>query len=315
MSTLDQENTQLKARIHVLEQALEQARQPPPPTTTTPTPTTTMSPTKSPSLPSPPSTLTQPHDPADFQAWGQHILSWLVEYRTSCQDLPVLSTVQPNYLRDALPDSAPTQGESWQAIMEDLNTLIVPGLTHWESSRKFFAYFKPHSSYPAVLGETLCAGLNVMGFDWIASPACTELEVVTLDWLAKILHLPKCFLSSDSGPGGGVIQGSAGESATVALTAAIERTRSCTGGSAISVNGGPLRRDLMVVYGSDQTHTIVKKACMILGVRWRPLPTGKAHDWALQPDVLQHAIEEDRARGLTPIACVATTGTILVVAG
>ena len=150
----------------------------------------------------------------------------------------MLSTVQPNYLRDALPESAPTQGESWQAIMKDLNTLIVPGLTHWESSRKFFAYFKPHSSYPAVLGETLCAGLNVMGFDWIASPACTELEVVTLDWLAKILHLPQCFLSSDSGPGGGVIQGSAGESATVALTAAIERTRSGTGGSAISVNGG-----------------------------------------------------------------------------
>ena len=294
--TLQAENVQLRKRLAVLEHAAKGS---------SPAPTsTTLSSTPSP----PPSTTTSdPTSPADFQEWGQSILAWLVNYRQQCQTLPVISTVQPNYLRDALPSAAPTSGEPWENIMADLDTLIVPGLTHWESQRRFFAYFKPHASYPAVLGETLCAGLNVMGFDWIASPACTELEVVTLDWLAQILNLPSCFLSSATGPGGGVIQGSAGESATVVLTAAIERTRSSS--DEMSVSGGPLRRDLMVVYGSDQTHTIVKKACMILGVRWRALPTTKEYNWSLQPHTLEEALSEDRAKGLLPIACVATTGT------
>ena len=287
MTSLQEENEKLRARITALEAANN---------------------TSSTAVDAP--SINSPTDPKDFQEWGQNILSWLVEYRTKCQDLPVISTVKPNYLRDALPNSAPEKGEPWENIMKDLDTIIVPGLTHWESQKRFFAYFKPHASYPAVLGETLCAGLNVMGFDWIASPACTELEVVTLDWLAKILNLPSCFLSSDSGPGGGVIQGSAGESATVVLTAAIEKMRPKTKDQhEMSVNSGPLRRDLMVVYGSDQTHTIVKKACMILGVRWRPLPTTKEYNWSLQPDVLQHAIAEDRANGLIPIACIATPGT------
>jgi hypothetical protein len=146
----------------------------------------------------------------DFNAWGKVLLQWISDYRTKCKELPVISTVEPNYLQKALPLTAPHQPESWQAIMTDLDSKILPGITHWEASNKFFAYFKPHASYPAVLGELLCAGLNVMGFDWIASPACTELEVVTLDWLANFLMLPKKFLGSSDGPGGGVIQGSVG---------------------------------------------------------------------------------------------------------
>lgn len=312
--SLQDEITKLKERIAFLEEKLNSQTEEKEASSTTTTNTTT---------------IADPADPADFQAWGQNILEWLVNYRKKCQDLPVISTVGPNYLRDALPTTAPDKGEHWINIMKDMDDLIVPGLTHWESQRRFFAYFKPHSSYPAVLGETLCAGLNVMGFDWIASPACTELEVVTLDWLGQILNLPKVFLSSSSGNGGGVIQGSAGESATVALTAAIERTRTnSTSTSTIgtdtdttsttntlsntvsmSVKDGPLRRDLMVVYGSDQTHTIIKKACMILGVRYRPLPTTANEQWSLQPNVLLEAIKEDRENGFLPIACIATTGT------
>lgn len=144
----------------------------------------------------------------DFNEWGQALLSWISDYRSRCRDLPVISTVEPNYLQKALPNAAPTNPESWQLIMQDIDSKILPGITHWEASNKFFAYFKPHASYPAVLGELLCAGLNVMGFDWIASPACTELEVVTLDWLARFLNLPSKFLGSSNGPGGGVIQGS-----------------------------------------------------------------------------------------------------------
>ena len=141
--------------------------------------------------------------PADFLSWGDAMLRWIVRYRTEdALTRRVVSSVSPNYLIDALPARAPEHGEDWQTIMRDLDTHIVPGLTHWEASNRFFGYFKPHASYPAVMGELLCAGLNVMGFDWIASPACTELEMVTLDWLAHVLNLPGRFLSR--GRGGGV---------------------------------------------------------------------------------------------------------------
>ncbi|GMH84070.1 hypothetical protein TL16_g09807 [Triparma laevis f. inornata] len=201
-------------------------------------------------------------------------------------------------MQKGLPTSAPTVGEGWQSIMSDLDSKILPGLTHWEASNRFFAYFKPHASYPAVLGEMLCAGLNVMGFDWIASPACTELEVVTLDWLGQFLNLPDKFLGSSEGPGGGVIQGSAGESATVVLLAAAVRKQKAQS-----------ERTKMVVYVSDQTHAIAQKATMILGIRCRVVKTSIENRFEMQAADLEAAIEEDVKNGLCPIAAVATTGT------
>lgn len=248
-------------------------------------------------------TTLAPTSSADFKTAGNSLLDWIVGYRTDCRDLPVMSTVPHNYLKDVLPESAPEQPESWSTILGDLDTKIVPGLTHWEASNKFFAYFKPHASYPAVLGELVCAGLNVMGFDWVASPACTELEVITLDWLAQILNLPARFFSKSKGPGGAVIQGSAGESCLVVLLAAILRKQKQNGGEL------PCARNLMVVYGSDQTHTIVKKACRILGVRYHVLATSEANGYGLQATEVQRAVEDDMRAGLVPIAVVATIGT------
>ena len=160
--------------------------------------------------------------------WGKEMLKWIVKYRTRHTDQnPVQSSVKPNFLISAMPEEAPlSPEESFEPIMNDLTEKVLPGLTGWESSKHFFAYFKPHSSYPAVIAELLCAGVNQMGFDWVASPACTEMEIVTLDWLAKFLNLPDKFLMSNKkSPGGGVIQGSAGESATVVLLAAIAKTK------------------------------------------------------------------------------------------
>ena len=112
---------------------------------------------------------------ADFVRAGRALLLWLKDYREkACRRYPVVSTVRPNEIRDSLPDAAPEQPEPFSAIIHDCTTKLLPALTHWENSAKFFAYFKPHASYPAVLGELVSAGLNVMGFDWIASPAATE---------------------------------------------------------------------------------------------------------------------------------------------
>ena len=167
-----------------------------------------------------------------------------------------------------MPDEAPlSPEESFEPIMKDLTEKVLPGLTGWESSKHFFAYFKPHSSYPAVIAELLCAGVNQMGFDWVASPACTEMEIVTLDWLAKFLNLPEKFLMSNKkSPGGGVIQGSAGESATVILLAAIAKTKKRLGVK-------NLERGKCVVYCTDQTHAIVEKSTMILGTKLRKIKT------------------------------------------
>jgi hypothetical protein len=219
-----------------------------------------------------------------FVAWGGALLDWIVAYRKRCRELPVISRVTPNYLINALPTSAPEHADPWPLIMRDLDSAIVPGLTHWESSNRFFAYFKPHSSYPAVLAEMLCAGLNVMGFDWVASPAATELEIVTLDWLAKFLHLPERFIHSAGGRGGGVIQGSAGESATVVLLAAVVQAQ-----QKATKAGRSLPREKMVVYGSDQTHAIVQKSTMILGIgHYRPIAAAEHDGWALQACPLEY---------------------------
>jgi aromatic-L-amino-acid decarboxylase len=267
----------------------------------------------------------------DFVRSGVAILRWLTNYRSrTCRQLPIVSTVAPNYLRDSLPATAPEEPEPFSNILSDLSEKILPGLTHWENSASFFAYFKPHSSYPAVLGELVCAGLNVMGFDWIASPACTELEVVTLDWLGKLLQLPERFLSCSAGPGGAVIQGSAGEAAIVILLAATRRAQSrraaasrsagapllggagatadaCTGAAADDVG-----RSRCVVYCSDQTHAIIKKACMVLGLRCRALPTSVETGFTLRGEVLAAAIDADLAdlaENWLPVAVVGTSGT------
>ena len=135
--------------------------------------------------------------PEVFCEAGLYLLDWVVEYRKKCRMLPVVSVVQHNYLKKLLPKEAPENSESWRTIFKDLDSTIVPGLTNWQASNKFCIF----SSYPAVLAEMLCAGLNVMGFDWIASPACTELEVITLDWLASILNLPDKFKSTTTALG------------------------------------------------------------------------------------------------------------------
>ena len=184
--------------------------------------------------------------------------------------------------------------------MSDLDKHIVPGLTHWENSRRFFGYFKPHASYPAVMGELLCAGLNVMGFDWIASPACTELEMVVTDWLAKLLRLPSKFLSK--GVGGGVIQGSAGEACIVVLLAAAVRASQRS-------QDAVLPRHRMVVYCSDQAHAVCQKACMVLGCIFRSVPTTEADGFSMRGAALREAVQADLAAGLVPIAACATTGT------
>jgi len=236
----------------------------------------------------------------EFRRYGHELVDWIADYRGRVEDLPVLSQSKPGELRAALPEHAPDKGESFDDILADIDRLIIPGITHWQSPN-FFAYFPSNSSEPAILGELLSAGLGVQGMIWATSPACTELETHVLDWLVDMLGLPDFFKSSSTG--GGVIQDTASSSALCALLAARERA-SKRRTNRVGIQG------TMVAYTSSQAHSSIEKAVKIAGIgaeNLRLIDVDEA--FAMQPEALARQIAADRDQGLTPFFVCATVGT------
>ena len=238
--------------------------------------------------------------PEEFRKQGYALVDWIVDYLEGVERHPVASPVAPGWVRTQLPTSPPAEPESFDAVLADVDRVIVPGLTHWQHP-SFFAYFPANSSYPAILGELLAAGLGVNGMLWATSPACTELETLMLDWMVELLGLPDRFLSS--GTGGGAIQGTASEAALCAILAARERATGGAGNRA----GAP--GDL-VAYATAQAHSSIEKGIRIAGIGSDNLRV-VAHDdtLAMRPDALAAAIAEDRAAGQRPFFVCATAGT------
>jgi len=143
----------------------------------------------------------------EFRRHGYAMVDWIADYYKRVESLPVFSQVEPGQIRASLPAQPPTTGEPFEDMLRDVEKLILPGITHWQSP-SFFAYFPTSVSGPSILGELLSAGLGVQGMLWATSPACTELETHVLDWLVEMLGLPEKFLSSSTG--GGVIHSIAG---------------------------------------------------------------------------------------------------------
>ncbi|EAT37248.1 AAEL010737-PA [Aedes aegypti] len=163
-----------------------------------------------------------------FKDFAKEMVDYIANYLENIRDRRVLPEVQPGYLKPLIPSEAPEKPESWEAVMADIERVIMPGVTHWHSP-KFHAYFPTANSYPAIVADMLSGAIACIGFTWIASPACTELEVEMLNWLGKMLGLPEEFLASSGGQAGGVIQGTASEATLVALLGAkakaIKRTQ------------------------------------------------------------------------------------------
>src|SRR6185437_6176847 len=199
-------------------------------------------------------------DPAAFRRHGHALVEWIADSRARVETLPVLSQATPGEVRAALPARAPEHGEEFAAVMADVDRVLLPGLTHWQSPN-FFAYFPANSSEPSILGELLSAGLGVQGMLWDTSPACTELETLMLDWLVAMLDLPPAFLSTSAG--GGVIQDTASSAVLCALIAARERaTRGASNEQGLAQCGAPA----LVAYASSQAHSSVEKAATIAGI-------------------------------------------------
>ena len=238
--------------------------------------------------------------PDEFRRHGKAMVDWIADYFERVESFPVLSQVKPGELRAALPKSAPEHGESFEAMLADVDRLILPGITHWQSPN-FFAYFPSNNSFPSILGEMISAGLGVQGMLWATSPACTELETHVLDWLVEMLGLPASFRSA--GKGGGVIQDTASSSALCALLAARERATNY----AANEHGCDGR---LVVYTSSEAHSSIEKAVKIAGLGRANLRLIETDDaFAMRPEALARAIRSDRDAGRVPSFVSATIGT------
>ena len=233
-------------------------------------------------------------------------------YYSTIESRPVLPSISPGYLQKLLPHEPPEQGEDWQSISRDIERTIIPGITHWQSP-KYMAFFSASSTYPGILGEMWSAALTAPAFNWICSPAVTELETVVLDWLAQILGLPDAFMSH--GEGGGVIQGSASEAVVTVMIAARERfvrrqleREGVTDPEGIEDRSCELRAKL-VALGSEHAHSSTKKAAIICGTRYRSIETHRSDEYALKGNQLRRKIEELKAKGLKPYYLTVSIGT------
>lgn len=238
--------------------------------------------------------------PEEFRRYGHSVVDWIADYQARVESLPVMSRVKPGDIRAKLPENPPLEGEPFEALLRDMDRVILPGITHWQSPN-WFGYFPCNASGPGILGDLLSSGLGVQGMLWSTSPACTELETHVMDWVVGMLGLPDKFRSSSTG--GGVIQDTASSAALCAMLAGRERAtnfltnkKGCDG--------------RLVAYVSTQTHSSLQKAAMIAGIgvdNLRAIEVDEA--FAMKPDALARQVEADRSAGLTPFFVCATIGT------
>jgi aromatic-L-amino-acid decarboxylase len=234
----------------------------------------------------------------DFRRFGHQLVDWVAEYLEHVEDLPVLAQIEPGDLKAQLPSAPPAQGEPMEQIIADVDRLIVPALTHW-SHPSFFAYFATSTSAPGIFGELLSAAFDNKAMLWRTSPASTELEEVTLDWLRQMMGL-------DAGMSG-IIYDTASVSSMHAIAAAREGVE-----LRIREEGMSGRQDLPLlrVYVSEHSHSSIEKGVITLGLGQRGLrkiPTDS--EFRMDAKTLAAAIAEDKANGIVPFCVVATVGT------
>jgi len=236
--------------------------------------------------------------PDEFRRHGHEVVEWVARYMERVGELPISPAVALGEIRARLPAAAPEQPEPFADLLRDLDEIVLPGITHWQSPG-WFAYFPANASPPSILAELVSAGLGAQGMIWSSSPALTEIEAHVLDWLVDLLGLPQHFKTA-VGPGGGVIQMSASDSTHLVHVVARERA---------ARDGAPL--DRLVAYGSSQAHSSVERGARVAGFpHVRVLDVDDA--FALRPDALREAIAADRAAGLYPAivtSAIGTTGT------
>jgi aromatic-L-amino-acid decarboxylase len=237
-------------------------------------------------------------DVESFRRDGHELIEWIAEYLAHPERYPVLAQVEPGQVKGSLPTQPPEKPEPQEAILQDMEKIVVPGLTHWNHPG-FFAYFGITGSGPGILGELLSSAFNVNAMLWRTSPAATELEELVLDWLRQLLGLPAEFM--------GIINDSASVSSLCAIAIAREAL-----GLRIREDGLAGRPELprLRLYTSDQAHSSIEKAAIVLGLGQSGVVKIEVDDeFRLRTDALEAAIKEDLKVGWRPFCVVATVGT------
>ena len=235
--------------------------------------------------------------PEEFRRIGHEIVDWIADYRTRASSLPVMARTEPGEIKRRLPVEPPAAPESFDAILRDLDRLVVPGLSHWQHPR-FFGYFPSNASLASVLGDYVSTGLGALGLAWQSSPALTEVEEVVTDWMRRMVGL--------SDQWSGVIQDTASTSTLIALLCAREKTT----GYGLARGGLQAEPKPLVVYASAHAHSSVDKAALLAGfgrANIRHVPHDG--DYRMRADALEDLVAADLRAGATPCAVVATTGT------
>lgn len=235
--------------------------------------------------------------PEEFRRYGHELIDWIADYREGVAERPVMAATSPGEIRAQVPRTPPTAPEPFSQLLADLDTIVMPGLSHWQHPR-FFGYFPSNGLLASVLGDYASTGLGVLGLSWQSSPALTEIEEVVTDWMRQM-----CGLSDGWS---GVLQDTASTSTLVALLCAREKT------SHYSLVGAGLQAEArpLIVYMTAHAHSSVDKAALLAGFGRENIHI-IPHDahYAMQPDALRARIEADIAAGLVPCAVVCTTGT------
>lgn len=234
----------------------------------------------------------------DFRRFGREIVDWIADYFDHIEEFPVLSQVEPNWLKEVLPKTPPGSGEDFGTVFRDVDKLILPAVTHWNHPN-FHGLFSTSTSSVGIFGEMLAAAFDMKAMLWRTSPASTELEDVTLDWLRQMMGLPEIFE--------GIIYDTASVSTMHAIAAAREQANLQIRELGMSGRSGlPLLR----VYCSEHVHSSIDKACITLGLGTRSLRKIECNKhFEMIPERLAEAIEEDIKAGHVPICVIPTIGT------
>ncbi|HEX6896348.1 MAG TPA: pyridoxal-dependent decarboxylase, partial [Bryobacteraceae bacterium] len=233
----------------------------------------------------------------EFRRYGHQLVDWIADYRARAAELPVMARTAPGAIRAQLPASAPEHPESFESILQDLEKIILPGLSHWQHP-KFFGYFPSNGLPASVLGDFASTGLGALGLSWQASPALTEVEELVTSWMRQMTGLPADW--------SGVIQDTASTSTLIALMCARERSTNY----GLSRGGLQAEPHPLTVYTSANSNSSVNKAALLAGFG-RGNVRVVEHDaqYAMRPDALESWVRRDRDAGCLPCAIVATTGS------
>lgn len=234
----------------------------------------------------------------DFRRFGHELVDWIADYFDRIEEFPVLSQVEPGWLKGELPPSAPEEGEDFAQAIEDLERLVLPAATHWNHPN-FHGLFSTSASSVGIFGDMIASAFDMKAMLWRTSPVSTELEDVTLNWLRQLLGLPDAF--------DGIIYDTASVSTMHAIAAARERAGVNVRDLGMS---GRVDLPLLRVYASEHVHSSIDKSCITLGLGTRSLRKIACNDrFEMIPEAFAEAVEEDIEAGYLPICAIPTIGT------